>query len=422
MSRRITILTSGTRGDVQPLIALGLGLQQAGYAVRVATHAPFQPLVAAYGLEFALVAANPNELLAGPPGRGALVYAGNPLRSLQATMRYLRAARPVFARMIAEAWQVCQDAEALIVTLPTTWGQQIADRLGLPCGWALNQPLSRTSAFPSALQPSELTLGPAYNWLTHLAVEQILWQPWRRCLNQWRRETLGLAPLPFWGPYGQIYAQQIPFLYGFSPQVAPRPADWPAAHVVTGYWFLDRPPDWQPPPGLRDFLAAGGPPVCVGFGSLDASQQAALLPLAIAALAQTGLRAVLLADPAALPAPLPPQLFAIAEAPHDWLFPQVAAAVHHGGAGVTAAALRAGIPSVVVPAGTDQFFWGQRVAALGVGPPAIPRRRLSIEQLSLALRAVTSDIALAHCAALLGRQIRAEDGVGQAVELIQRGF
>ncbi len=419
MTNRITLLTSGTRGDVQPLVALGLGLQQAGYTVRIATHAAFRPLIAERGLEFALLAANPNDLLHQGAGQSALVYNGNVQRSAYATLQYLRAVRPVFGRMLIEAWHACQDSAALIVTLPTTWGQQIAERLGIPCCWALLQPLGRTRAFPSPLLPFSASLGGSYNLLTHRLVEQLLWQPWRGLLNRWRQQTLGLSALPWSGPYRQIYAQGVPFIYGFSPHVVPRPRDWPASHRITGYWFLDPPLGWQPPPDLATFLANGPPPIYIGFGSLGNRWSPAMLGQAATHLAQRGQRVVLQVDPASVPSSLHPNIFVLRNAvSHSWLFPHMAAVVHHGGAGTTAAALRAGVPTLIVAIGIDQFFWGQQVARLGVGLASLHQANVKIAELVTAVQTLTANAAIGQRAAQLGVQIRSEDGVAAAVAQI----
>ena len=159
MPKPITLLTSGTRGDVQPYLALGLGLQAAGYRVVVATHANFRVLVERRGLPFVMVEGSPNDLLARGDGQSALTFDGNWLRSGRATLKFLREARPLFERMLDSAWEACRDAGALIVGLATTWGDHIAQALGIPCGWCLLQPLSRTRAFPSAFQPFAFSLG-----------------------------------------------------------------------------------------------------------------------------------------------------------------------------------------------------------------------------------------------------------------------
>ena len=419
MARRITILTSGSWGDVQPYIALGLGLQRAGFQARIATHPSFAPAIAAHGVDFSPVEGNPHDLLARPSGQAALVYDGSLRHSLAASWRFMRAARGAFERMLETAWIACQGAEALIVSLPTTWGAQIAERLDIPCVWGPLQPLTRTRSFPTVFQPFACSLGGPYNWLSHLVVEQSLWQPWRASLGRWRRETLGLPPLPLTGPFGRVYAERVPFVYGYSAHVAPRPADWPAHHDLSGYWFLDAPPNWRPPADLSAFLADGPPPVAVGFGSMGNRQAEWMVMVATEALARLGQRGILAVPPHLAPR-LPSSVHAISHVPHAWLFPRVAAVVHHGGAGTTAAGLRAGLPAITAPVGIDQFFWGRRVAALGAGPPPIPRRALTAEALAGAIHAALHDPGMRQRAAMLGERLRAEDGVARAVEALAR--
>ncbi|MBK9714482.1 MAG: glycosyltransferase family 1 protein [Kouleothrix sp.] len=387
--------------------------------MRIVTHAPFQPLVAERGLAFVPLDGNPNELFLRPELRSALTYDGNPLRSARASLRYLQAARPLFQRMLMSAWQGCQGADALLVTLPTTWGDQIAEALGIPCVWALTQPLGRTGAFPSPLLPLGLSLGATYNRLTHAAIEQVVWQPWRGLLGRWRRETLGLPRLRSIGWEARTAARGDLFLYGFSPRVAARPTDWPARFHVTGYWFLDAAPGWQPAAELLDFLAGGEPPLYVGFGSTGAESDASLLAIVARALALAGRRAILsVGERDRRSVDLPPGVLPIDAVPHDWLFPRLAAVVHHGGVGTTAAALRAGIPAVCVPFGTDQLFWARQIAALGCAPPPLPRRALSAERLAAAIAAVGAPPYRARAAALAAL-IGAERGVERAVALIQ---
>lgn len=421
MPKPITLLTSGTRGDVQPYLALGLGLQAAGYRVVVATHANFRALVESRGLPFVMVEGSPNDLLARGDGQSALTFDGNWLRSARATLKFLREARPLFESMLVSAWEACRDAGALIVGLATTWGDHIAQALGVPCVWGLSQPFSRTRAFPSAFQPFTFSLGYAYNWLTHLALEQLMWQPWRAVINRWRRRTLGLPGVAFTGPYPELYSRPTPFVYGFSPLVVPRPADWPASCVVTGYWFLDPLPEWSPPADLLRFLDAGSPPIYIGFGSMGLRRPRAALAAIAHATEAARLRAVISLDSASAgDLSLPPHVLPITDIPHDWLFPRMAAVVHHGGAGTTAAGLRAGAPTVIAPVGVDQFFWGARVAALGVGPRPIPQRALTAEKLAEALLRATQDEGMKTRARALGQGLAAEDGVARAVEVIRK--
>lgn len=413
MSKTITLLASGTRGDVQPYIALGLGLQAAGYQARIATHRSFRAVVERHGLSFALVEGNPSELMRRPDGQSALTFDGNWARSARATLGYMRAARPIYERMLTSAWQACQGSNAVIFGLPTTWGIHIAEALHIPCVGCFLQPFGRTREFPSALVPSTFSLGPAYNWLTHLAIEQTLWQPWRGIINRWRRTVLHLPAAPL-----IEHRLQAPLLYGFSPQVVRRPADWPDSDVITGYWFLDEPSEWTPPAELTRFLEAGPPPVYIGFGSPGTRQPLEIVASVVSALTAHHLRGVLALAGETENLQLPNTILPIAEAPHAWLFPRVAAVVHHGGAGTTAASLRAGVPTLVTPRAVDQFFWGKRVEALGVGPRPVPQRSLTAARLAQALGQAMHTEAMRARALSLGKAIQAEDGVQRAVEII----
>jgi sterol 3beta-glucosyltransferase len=418
MRRVITILTSGTRGDVQPLVALGLGLQRRGYVVQLLTHELFRQLIVEHGLEFVPLDGNPNELFSQPQFRAALTYDGGLFRSVRGTLAYLRAARPLFARILSSAWQGCQGSDALIISLPTTWGDQIAEALGIPCVWALTQPLGRTTAFPSPLQPYDLTFGSAYNYLTHVIAEHVVWQPWRDILAAWRRGMLGLAPLGSVGWAARTAARGDLFLFGFSSQIVARPADWPSRYHVTGYWFLEHAAAWQPTPDLLDFLSADRSPLYIGFGGAAQELDEQFLVRVLRGLELSGQRAIL--NIGAARHKLPSDIYPVGSIPHGWLFPRLSAAVHHGGAGTLAAVLRAGMPSICVPFGADQFFWSGRVARLKCGPPPLPARRLTAERLAEAIDAATHDPLFKLRAAALGQMIDAEQGVERAVALIDQ--
>jgi UDP:flavonoid glycosyltransferase YjiC (YdhE family) len=210
-------------------------------------------------------------------------------------------------------------------------------------------------------------------------------------------------------------------LMGYSPLVLPKPEDWDDWLHVTGYWFHDHGREWVPPRELAHFLDSGPPPVFVGFGSMSNRDPGGTTRLVLNAMAACGQRGVFQAGWGGLrQADLPEGVLTIGAVPHDWLFPQMAAVVHHGGAGTTAAGLRAGVPTVVVPFFGDQHFWGQRVNDLGLGPPPVPRKRLTAERLARALQVALGDEAVRDNAARMGAAIRAEDGVGRAVEIIER--
>ncbi len=407
---RILILTLGTRGDVQPYVALGMGLRAAGHDVTLMTEASFAGFVEERGLRFAPLRSELLSMLQTPEGKAAVVGKGNPLK-------LLRQLGPMLRRMLDDEWAVAQDAEAVIYHPKAMGGHSIAEKLGIPGLLALPLPLySPTRAFPSLLLPFD-NLGGALNLLSHRAVLALTRASVSGVLNRWRAEVLGLPPA---GDELTLHGRPLLRLYGYSPAVLPMPDDWAGRSVATGYWFLDRLAGWQAPAALLEFLHSGPPPVYIGFGSMPAQDARANTALALEALARAGQRGVLAAGWGGLAAAeLPPSVHLLEEAPHDWLFPQMAAVVHHGGAGTTAAGLRAGAPTVICPFFGDQPFWGRRIAALGAGPQPIPQRRLTTECLAGAIRAAVGDPALRERAATLGASIRAEDGVARAVELIE---
>lgn len=413
MTRTITLLASGTRGDVQPYLALGMGLRDAGFNVRIATHAKFAMLVAPTGLTFARLDDNPSDLFARPGGEDALRFDWrHPLRHLRATLAYWRDAHPMFARLLVSAWRAAQGSSVLIIGLPTLWGEHIAKALRIPYIRALLQPITPTREFPSPLMPFTFSFGATYNRLTHQLVAQTMWLAWRGAINRWRRETLRLQPAPIFHRTGNA-----PTLYGFSAHVVPRPSDW-SSEQITGYWFLSTLSDWQPSIALEKFLSDGAPPVYIGFGSIGVREPGKTLALIQDALARTGLRAILSVAHNFANARLPENIFPVTNVPHEWLFPRMAAVMHHGGAGTTAAGLRAGVPAIIVPMAVDQFFWGKRVAELGVGTRPIPQTALTSDALSRAFVQATSDTEMQINAKMLAEKIASEDGVARAVELI----
>jgi sterol 3beta-glucosyltransferase len=234
-------------------------------------------------------------------------------------------------------------------------------------------------------------------------------------------KTLGLPRLSrFADPMRRADGSVVPALYAYSEHVLPRPHDWPANAHVTGAWFLDEIDGWEPPAALHAFLDDGPPPVYVGFGSMGAAHAETRATTVLQAVALTGERAVLAVGWGGLKADvLPPNVFMLDAAPHDWLFPRMRAVVHHGGAGSTMAGLRAGKPTIICPFFGDQPFWGEVVLRAGVGPAPVPQKSLTPERLANAIRAALTPTVEAQASAL-GDRIRAEDGTARAVALIER--
>lgn len=409
----ITMVAVGSRGDIQPSVALGSGLQAAGHRVTVATHSTFAPLVRSRALEFALLRTNPRAMFEGDTAR---MWAESGRNVAQFFRGFAKVADQIQDQLFRDTWEACQGADAVLYSPLGYPGYHVAERLGIPAIPAFYLPASRTRAFPSALIPPQPSFGRAYNRLTYLVVERLLWLAVRAGTNRSRQRLLGLPPDPAsW--FDQLHAPDRMIVYGFSPTLIPPPADWPARHHVTGYWFLDRPDDWRPPDDLLRFLDAGPPPVYIGFGSTG-GRAGERVALAAQALRQTGQRGLLLAEGGVAPAGLPAHMRAVGDIPYDWLFPRVAAVLHHGGAGTTAAVLRAGVPGVALPFFGDQAFWGQRAALLGAALPPLAGRRRSVRHLAEAIDHMLSDRAMRARAAAVGQAIRQEQGVRRAVALL----
>lgn len=420
------MLALGSRGDVQPFVALGVALQARGHRVTVAAAADYAPLAAAYGVPFAPVGGYVTELMNMELVNELLDGAHNPLYFAHA---FLGELAPLLTTILADCWQIAQQADLLIVsTLGLYLGLDLVEKRPCPLVAVHFHPLLAVPDrahvnFPSA--PLWLPLAPAYHQVTHWLGRHGLWQLLGGLLNRARRTVLHLPALSPWARYRRAQ-QPLPTLFAYSPQVAPLPPEYvlPSATAITGYWFLPQPTLWQPPAPLVDFLAAGPPPVVITFGSiLGGREPDRMTQWLVAALAQSGQRGLIYRGWGDLGnISLPPTVLAIDTIPHDWLFARCAVVVHHGGAGTTAAALRAGVPSVVVPVFGDQQLWAARVHTLGAGPPPLPRQQLTVERLAAAIDQAVTNPTLRTQAQRLQQQLHAEDGVGAAVAWLERRY
>jgi sterol 3beta-glucosyltransferase len=413
---RIAIIAPGSRGDVQPYVALGKGLSEAGHRVRMVTHQNFEALVDGHSLEFWPLEINSQEIVQHDRMREVLEQGG-----LLTSMAQMGKALKANARHLAERGLAASgDRELLLAGIGGLFvAAAIAEARGIPFLPALNVPFTPTSAFPGALLPAfPVNTQGATNRLSHHLSRQIVWQAYRPADKLVRHQVLGLSASSFWGPFREL--DRRPMLYGISATVLPPPADWDRSIRVTGYWFLDQGADWSPPPALEAFLQAGPPPVYIGFGSMSARKPEETANLVVQALRRVGQRAIILSGWSGLrERDLPDALVMTESVPHAWLFRQVAAVVHHGGAGTTAAGLRAGVPTIVIPFHGDQPFWGRRIAELGVGPAPVPRHKLTAESLAQAIAQAVGDQAMRERAARLGATIRAEDGIAGAVAAVE---
>lgn len=409
----VTILAYGSRGDVQPYISLAQAFGQRGHQVRLAAPAVFEALATSYGCHFHPLPGDPTALMQ----RASLEAGDSYWRMIKVVLEH---AMPLAVEMQRAVGEACRGTDVIIHSLLTAVaGHEAARRLGCPDFSALNFAVfSGTSSFPNPGFP-QLRLGGLYNRLTHLIFTQTYWQGSRLAYARMRRRDPKLPPLSGW-PFSRNSERSVPILYGFSPHVLAKPAEWGADRHVTGYWFLDPPAEWLPPEELTCFLASGPPPIFIGFGSTISADPTGLTRAAIRALAQTGQRGLLLTGWGGLAAKdLPGDVFAVESVPLSWLFPQMAALVHHGGMGTTADGLRAGLPATAVTFVADQPFWGRRLHELGVGPAPISGRSLTADALTRAIEMMIGDEAMRRRAAALGEKVRAENGPQRAVAIVE---
>jgi UDP:flavonoid glycosyltransferase YjiC (YdhE family) len=394
---RVLIVTAGSRGDVAPFTGLAQRLELAGHEVAIAAHRLFADLVRGCGLAYRELPGDPVELararMAAPsPGAGRAVFA-----------EYLERLGDGLVAAVGAGTDVVLSAFG-----PAPLSRVVAEGFGIPTVGTYLVPAVPTTRFPLPGWPGPDDLGPAGNLAAGrelLAGAAGLYAE----ILPGLRARLGLPATDRndAGPVG----------HGFSPAVVPRPDDWPADVRVSGYWWPARPADWQPPADLVDFLQAGPAPVFVGFGSMASQPGARLAETVAGAVRRAGVRAVVQAGWAGLTA-LGDDVLAVGDVPHDWLFPQLAAVVHHAGAGTMAAGLRAGVPAVAVPVLLDQPFWAARLQRLGVAPVPLPQRDLSAGALAAAIRACLDEPGYRGRAAELAGRINAEDGAADVVAAV----
>jgi len=399
---RVLLVTTGSRGDVEPFAALAAGLARAGHDPLLAAPRRLTEDAAARGVRVAPLDDGIFALQEEVAGKGT-----------RASVTAARSALPLLRRWLDDVATLQDSGADVVVYAPKSLGaHHLADRLGVPSIAALPVPLfSPTARFPSPLSPVR---PPRFLPRTSWRLAGVVEAPYRRMVHTWRSAALDLT-----GPTPNLTERVAHdgVLHAWSPHLLPAPADWPAELAPTGFW--SGPPDdgWTPPEPLARFLDAGEPPVYVGFGSALAKDPDAFTRTVLDGLQLSGRRAVLATGWGALrPSNVPETVHVLDQVPHGWLLPRTAVAVHHGGVGTVAAALRAGVPQVIRPFLGDQPFWARRVHEIGIAAPPLTGR-LTADRLAAAIDDAASK---AGAARETGALVRAEDGVSAAVARIER--
>ena len=427
---RFTLLTIGSRGDVQPYIALGKALKKEGHSVRIVTHGEFEPWIKSHGLEFAPIAGDPSELMSLMVSHPTISYS------------FVREAKSKFSSWINElldtSWKACQGTDVLIESPSSFSGIHIAEALGIAYFRAFTMPWSRTRAYPNAFMVPDQKLGGSYNYMTHVVFENGYWRGVSTQVNKWRENTLHIPRTTL----AALKQNSVPFLYNMSPVVFPPSVDFPEWVKVTGYWFLNEGhDDYKPPEKLKSFIKDARRNhkklVYIGFGSIVVEDPHKISSVITQAVLRAGVWCVLnkgwsergkskgnsqCTDSSKNPRDtsrrmdeFPPEILSIGSIPHDWLFPRIDAAVHHGGSGTTGASLKFGLPTVIKPFFGDQKFYANRVEDLGCG---IALKELTVSSLASALKEITTNNRLMQKAEAIGSMICKENGVQNAIAAI----
>ncbi len=405
---KFVVVTYGTEGDGRPFAALSRALMDAGHSACL--------LGAQASLGAAAPLGVPTVALAGDIA-GAATEAGSISSAVKGGGGFQSTATALaaIANQNAEAWTrqllaASDGADAIILSgLAAFVGLSVAERLGVKAIGAGLIPITPTAAFASPFLPPGLV--PArLNRFSHRLVNGMLWRAFRAAINSARSTVLNLAPR-------RAEWVDHPMLYGVSPAILPRPDDWPDNARMCGQWVPPA-PDWSAPKDLSDFLDAGDPPIYVGFGSMTGFDNRRLVENLIEGVGDR--RVVFNPGWSGVDvASLPPKIFAIADTPHDWLFPRMSLVVHHGGSGTSHSAARAGVPSVAVPFAGDQPFWARRLHSIGVAPPPISRKAGFGRRLAHTIDLADRDD-IRRRATAVGRQMAAETGLADTVSAIER--
>lgn len=412
---KISILTYGSRGDVQPFLALAVGLQKRGHEVTLAAPHRFANFVAQYNIPFAPLAGDPEEISKAFNDAGH-----NAIKMIRAIGDYVNS---IALDVTRGAFAACEDADLIIHSfLFTTGAHSLARARGIPDISVQTFPIFAPTREYPPVALSSLPKG-LLSYFGHWLNTQVFWYGGNSGYHQKRNQHPDVFSFDlFWPFVDEPPRRATPLLFAVSPTVLPPAREWANRVDVTGYFFIGAPDAYAPPAELKHFLEAGSPPICVTFGSMIHRDANRIAEIVLESIRRAGQRAIVLTGWEGWKGRTSSDDFLFLDsAPHDWLLPRCKAIIHHGGAGTTAAGLRAGIPNIVIPFGGDQMFWGKRVHAIGAGPRPMRVRELTASRLTFALAEAEAD-ALRDRARLVGQAIRCEDGVGNAIRVVEYGF
>lgn len=419
---KVVFLTIGPLGALRPMLALATGMHKAGHEVVLGSHENYRAIAEEQGVTFLPIAPDSSRLASKQSRDSQFSTAGNPIKYFKAlrveASELSKAAVKVFDRSL----ELCRGCDVIVFHAHMYVASAIAEHLGIMGIQAYNTPVTPTSRFPSYIRFRHSKRTSSFtNRLSFLMRDIVTWLPYRSTINKWRRDRLACPPLGVMGPYRDMDARQCPLLYSISPSMLPCPDDWPDWVHMTGYWHLPESEEYFPPEDLVRFLDAGEQPVCVGFGSMSYGEAETTTRIVVDAVQQIGCRAILLSGWQGMEnTGLPDSIYMCESVSHEWLFQHVAASVNAGGIGTLTTALQAGLPSVVVPFGGDNLFWGWQLERMGVSPGPIHVKSLNASLLAERIKEAMEDPQYKEASEKVSESMKSENGVLAAVELIEK--
>jgi sterol 3beta-glucosyltransferase len=424
---RVLIYTYGSRGDVQPFLALARALQIRGHEATLVAPALFEPLAATYGVGFAPRDDTFLRLYLDDPFMRKMITTGGSLSRVDreaarlARRRRSKAFEQSLPSNLRDIWTAARSGADLIVQAYDRIEQShhIAEKLGVPVVIATLHPnLAPTWKYPSALVEIGTQLPRLVNRLSYLPLGYQLQA--RGIINKRRTEQLQLGSRRWRNSLRRPDGGCVPILHGFSPQVITPAPDWPTYTFTTGFWFLPVPDNWKPPERLIRFLHDGEPPIFIGLGGIRPDNPHLTEAILIEAAREAKVRMVIRSGRRSINVPSSPDVFFIDDVPDIWLFPHLRAVVHSGGVGVAHTALVAGVPQVICPQHNEQYFWGRRMHEIGVSPAPTWLSRLNSEIMAASIRYAVTDKATGQAARRIASGLRCETGTFAAVEILER--
>ena len=411
------LVTYGSRGDIQPFIALALGLMANGHTVTLAAPGNFKPLADSYGVNMHPLYGDVEVLVNSPKFREC-ISTGSNITFVRSMLKETHDMRGPLFDCICEA---CKTADAIIVVNTCIfYVAAIGEKFNKK--WLivqLNPPMIPTKAFPMLMFDL-----PDISWLnpySYKIINSILWQVSKKD-NAEFRQRVGLAPLKG-SLYDKIQHDKVPMIHAYSPELIAKPLDWEEHFTISGFFTLPKITDDKNlpialPDGLTEWLNAGTKPLYIGFGSIPFPDEKKLAGMINDILAISAIRIVYCLGWSPLSELKPhPNLFIVRQADHGWLLPKCSAAIIHGGIGTVAAVLKAGIPAIVASIFVDQPAWGKIIEQKKLGVH-IPWRKLSADTVLKALNKMEQS-PIAETIKEVSSRVNKEDGVGAAVKMIE---